>query len=608
MALQTSAFSEDGKYFAQILSDGKLKLWNTLSNSLEQEFTPDFHLTTPCTCLHFWDVQQGLEKGSPSPKKKKRKEALQIPNIILGSTSGIVLVYSVTKGKIDYTINSNSNAQINCLSIANNFLYSGADQNIFEWNLRKKELKTQWKGGNETITAILVLPDGNSLLTASKNIKLWNIESRKVLCTFTGHSTDVVLMHYVSLPGADSYIISGSKADRLLSCWNLNQEHRAKTAVCNYLMQDAVQYVSIDVSSEGLTSVAATNKSGAVHVFQHKLNGKCDKPLKPQTTLQVVSDTGQSNEPVKPIKIFGAKFADSQTLRIGHGSEILLTFENVTLSSKKVEVLLRTDPHQSKKSPDIEVTKVKQPIISDGVHYESTETTSIPIKRKSGIEAEIPMEQRLENLTLSKAEGKVPKVDNVAQLLLQGLHSKDRNILRIALCRKDETVIRNTVKRLPATVFEPFIAELSSLIHGKTILSRFGALWLKHLAQVHTAVLISNPNLSEIFSTILGSIHHRINTQTSLNRLRGKLELLVPQVNTSTNDVDDEEDALLVFNDKDSSDSESEEEMPLEIPSDSEPENWEEQDDEELNMENHVNDGTESDNSVVMLDNGQDSD
>lgn len=76
---------------------------------------------------------------------------------------------------------------------------------------------------------------------------------------------------------------------------------------------------------------------------------------------------------------------------------------------------------------------------------------------------------RLENLTLSKSEGKVPRVNNVAQLLLQGLHSKDKNILRTALWRKDDTIIRNTVKRLPVTVFEPLINELSTLVHGKTV-------------------------------------------------------------------------------------------------------------------------------------------
>lgn len=81
--------------------------------------------------------------------------------------------------------------------------------------------------------------------------------------------------------------------------------------------------------------------------------------------------------------------------------------------------------------------------------------------------------------------------------------------------------------------------------------SRFGALWLKHLIQVHAGVLISNPNLSELFSGALASIQSRLNQQAPLNRLRGKLELLIPQVTSSSNvEINEDDEALLVFNDK----------------------------------------------------------
>ncbi|ERL83325.1 WD repeat-containing protein 43-like [Dendroctonus ponderosae] len=614
MALQSGAFSEDGKYFANISSDGKLKIWNTLSSSLDQEFTPDFHLTTPCTCLQFWSSSQGAAKDLPSPKKKKRKHDLKPPSIILGTTSGIILIYSIAKGGIENTINSNTNLPVNCLSAVNDhLLYSGADNNILEWNIKDRNIKSQWKGGYENITSILAVPETNNLITAAKNIKVWNIETREVLRTFTGHSSEINIMHYVHLPSAGPYILTGSKADRLLSCWNLNSESKLKNAVSNYVLQDVAIHVSVYISVEGNASVAAATRNGSLHVYHHKLNGKCDKPLKPKTTLQVVSDTGQSNESVKPIKICGARFLDGETLSLGYGSELLLTFENVTLTSKKLEVLIRVDQQaSSKKCKDEQVTKLKKPLVGDNVNYISTQSTATHTKRKVGQQDEIPMEQRLENLTLSKAEGKVPKVNNVAQLLLQGLHSKDKNILRTALWRTDENIIRNTVKRLPVTVFEPLIKELSSLVHGKTVVSRYGALWLKHMAQVHAGVLISNPNLSEMFSSALGTIQHRIYSQTALHRLRGKLELLVPQVSTINNaenyDEDDEE-ALLVFIDKDTSDSESEDQEVMEIGSDSEPENWEDEPvDENTDEENHMDGTSDSDDSVVMVDDGQDSD
>lgn len=51
--MASANFSKDGKYYAQITLDGKLKIWETKDGKLLQEYTPDFHLTSPCTCLHF---------------------------------------------------------------------------------------------------------------------------------------------------------------------------------------------------------------------------------------------------------------------------------------------------------------------------------------------------------------------------------------------------------------------------------------------------------------------------------------------------------------------------------------------------------------------------
>lgn len=81
------------------------------------------------------------------------------------------------------------------------------------------------------------------------------------------------------------------------------------------------------------------------------------------------------------------------------------------------------------------------------------------------------MEKRLENLTLHKLNGAsdVPKVDNVAELLKQGLHSKDKEILRTVLSKKDENIVRNTVKRLPMDLIVPFVKELCVFIQGKTL-------------------------------------------------------------------------------------------------------------------------------------------
>lgn len=141
---------------------------------------------------------------------------------------------------------------------------------------------------------------------------------------------------------------------------------------------------------------------------------------------------------------------------------------------EKVQCLIRKDPRKISTTTRTEDTsKVRAPLVDGGVNYLTPYTSTADtreIKRKHQGRVEVPMEKRLENLQLNKLDNgaRVPKMDNVAQLLVQGLHSKDKNIMRSVLSNKDENVIRNTVKRLPMPVIVPLVQELSSLIQGKT--------------------------------------------------------------------------------------------------------------------------------------------
>lgn len=51
--INNSAFSPDIKYYASITAEGKLKIWDTENNALKQEFTPNLHLSSQCTCLQW---------------------------------------------------------------------------------------------------------------------------------------------------------------------------------------------------------------------------------------------------------------------------------------------------------------------------------------------------------------------------------------------------------------------------------------------------------------------------------------------------------------------------------------------------------------------------
>lgn len=48
---QLATFSLDGRYLAFCGADGRLKVWETTTGLLKQEYTPSSHLTASCTCL-----------------------------------------------------------------------------------------------------------------------------------------------------------------------------------------------------------------------------------------------------------------------------------------------------------------------------------------------------------------------------------------------------------------------------------------------------------------------------------------------------------------------------------------------------------------------------
>ena len=67
---------------------------------------------------------------------------------------------------------------------------------------------------------ICMLQDDSTLVTAGRSIQCWNVETRTIVATFAGHTTDVTHLLPVFLPGAKSgYFLSAADADRCISAW-----------------------------------------------------------------------------------------------------------------------------------------------------------------------------------------------------------------------------------------------------------------------------------------------------------------------------------------------------------------------------------------------------
>lgn len=196
---------------------------------------------------------------------------------------------------------------------------------------------------------------------------------------------------------------------------------------------------------------------------------KSEKPIKPKVTLEIVSDSSNCVVPV-PAIVASLEFSHTnKKILLGYGNFQTIRFENIEPEfTEKNQLLIRSDPRKLTVKSDKGIKSsvfgnMKTIIDEKKVEY----LTPVASNKKSSKVPEIPMETRIENLSLGDG-AKGPQATNVAQLLIQGLHSNDANMLRLAFSITDEKTISLTLQRLPPQYISSLVNELTSLMRKKT--------------------------------------------------------------------------------------------------------------------------------------------
>lgn len=359
----------------------------------------------------------------------------------------------------------------------NNLLFtSGEDCRIVVWNVEKGKAIGSWEIGNEQPSCIAYLSATNRLMVAGRQLYLWSIENQALERTFTGHSSNVTILKYLEIDGKE-FVLSASKNDRLLTLWRVKPSKKQSPS-SSYVMEDIAICVATRIIEKQL-EIAAVTRSGVLHVFIGNQKKKSDdmhaviKPTKPTVTIEIANDSTQLVEPI-PICTVSMEISRAENkLQIGYGDRQALRFELVEPNfNERRQVIIRSSLKAKSSSNDVggkkrsaNALKTVVPIVNmDDVEFQTKEVVS----RKGQKNIEIPMETRLENLTFDSLGQSHAVGRNVAQLLVQALHSHDANLLRTVFLNKDEQVIRATLKRLPPAYIANLITELTALAQKKT--------------------------------------------------------------------------------------------------------------------------------------------
>jgi len=132
----------------------------------------------------------------------------------------------------------------------------------------------------------------------------------------------------------------------------------------------------------------------------------------------------------------------------------------------------------------------------------------------------------------------------LSRTLTQALHSSDARLLETCLAHSDQTIIRNTVQRLPPQLAVPLVTACVERLGrghrganlkgggGGASAQRGSALirWVKAVLVVHTAHLMNIPDLVARLSGLHATLSSRLLLQDRLLTLNGRLDLVLSQI------------------------------------------------------------------------------
>ncbi|XP_031722668.1 WD repeat-containing protein 43 [Anarrhichthys ocellatus] len=609
------------QYLALCAQDGRLRIWNTDSKTLHQEYVPSAHLSATCICIT-WGPCRTVKEG---PQRKKRKsEPGQMEEkadlLAMGTAAGSVLIYSTAKGALHCTLDGGHSGGVNCVQWhpEDSLLYSASDDtNIVEWDLQTGKARSKWKADRAAVTSLCVSPDGKLLLSAGQVIKMWDLDTKEVYRKFTGHSTAVTTLRFATTRPPESnglYFLSGAAHDRLLSVWQVREDGKDKNSVVSFTLTDEPQHIDLIASNskEEAVRLAVVCKDGQLHLFEHFLNGPCKKPLSPSCTVQM-SDTKDSPVPI-PL-LAAALRVGTRTVLLGYGNHLQPVMEKVEINTAERHVCLTRDVHTSLSlSMETAVSKVKTPVVNakSRVLVPGLPGHQAPIKgtpqgsdkrKKDTDTKEMSIAERLREIDLStvSVDKGAPKgtaslqTDNFAVLLLQGLESKDASILNKVFQTRKEMVIKKTVARLPLSAVLPLVEELTKRLQGHPFTAVLMVRWLKAVLMHHTSYLASLPDLVTQLGVLYHMIESRVKMFHKLTKLHGKLYLLTTQVATSDSSksvMDIDHTAKLVYEEESSDEDEASGDEGL--PDDGDDSNWEEDEAMEEDKEDDPDSRTDS--------------
>ncbi|MEH2437147.1 MAG: serine/threonine-protein kinase [Nostoc sp.] len=132
---------------------------------------------------------------------------------------------------------------VNALAISpDGYTLAGAsdDKNIKLWDLNTKKVLASLSGHSQAVKSVSFSPNGKILATASddKTIKLWQVETLEEICTLLGHAHAVKSVAF----SPDGQILASGSWDKTIKLWDVNTGREICTIAGHQLKINSVAF------------------------------------------------------------------------------------------------------------------------------------------------------------------------------------------------------------------------------------------------------------------------------------------------------------------------------------------------------------------------------
>lgn len=276
-AVNSVAFSDDGRQALSGGHDNVLRLWDTATGLLLRKFDAETESINAVTFapgsrrvlsggddkkLRLWDLATGLPVATLEAHTAEVLSVAFSPDghfAVSGGKDNTVRVWDADTGPLIMTFEGHTGA-VTAVAFSpdgNRILSASSDKTLRLWDVGTGQLLRTIEGHTDEVTSAAYSPDGRQIVSGSrdKTVRLWDAETGGALKTFAASADEI---RSVTFSPDGRQVLSGSR-DKTLKLWDVATGQVVKT---------------LEAHSNTVTSAAFSRDGRKI------LSGSSDKTLK----------------------------------------------------------------------------------------------------------------------------------------------------------------------------------------------------------------------------------------------------------------------------------------------------------------------------------------